>query len=67
MFDLHNPEIRFALEATRRAALLVRLIQTEMVVTSHEKDDRSPVTVADYASQALVARLLADTFPRMRW
>jgi 3'(2'), 5'-bisphosphate nucleotidase len=64
LFDLHNPEIRFALEATRRAALLVRLIQMEMVVTSHEKDDRSPVTVADYASQALVARLLADTFPQ---
>ncbi len=64
MFDLHNPEIRFALEAVRRAALLVRLIQTEMVVSAHEKDDRSPVTVADYASQALLARLLADTFPQ---
>ncbi len=63
MFDIHEPEIRFALEAVRRAALLVRRIQTELVVSAQEKADRSPVTVADYASQALVARLLAESFP----
>lgn len=64
MFDLHNPEIRFALEAVRRAALLVRHIQAELVVFAHEKDDRSPVTVADYASQAVVASMLAESFPQ---
>ncbi len=63
MFDIHEPEIRFALEAVRRAALLVRRIQTELVVSAQEKADRSPVTVADYASQALVACLLAEAFP----
>jgi 3'(2'), 5'-bisphosphate nucleotidase len=64
VFDLHNPEIRFALEAVRRAALLVRHIQAELVVFAHEKDDRSPVTVADYASQAVVASMLAESFPQ---
>ena len=56
-------ETRFALDAVRQAALLVREIQAEMVSPALTKDDRSPVTVADFASQALVARLLADAFP----
>jgi 3'(2'), 5'-bisphosphate nucleotidase len=56
-------EIQFALNATRRAALLVRLVQAELVTPALTKDDRSPVTVADYAAQALVGRLLAETFP----
>jgi 3'(2'), 5'-bisphosphate nucleotidase len=56
-------EIQFALNATRRASLLVRLVQSELVTPALTKDDRSPVTVADYAAQALVGRLLAETFP----
>jgi 3'(2'), 5'-bisphosphate nucleotidase len=63
LFDIHNPEIRFALNAVRGAALLVRRIQMELVVSALEKADRSPVTVADYASQALVASLLTESFP----
>jgi 3'(2'), 5'-bisphosphate nucleotidase len=31
--------------------------------TSTEKADRSPVTVADYASQAVICQGLADAFP----
>ncbi len=57
------PEVRFAIDAVRQAALLVREIQAEMVSPALTKEDRSPVTVADFASQALVARLLADAFP----
>jgi 3'(2'), 5'-bisphosphate nucleotidase len=64
LFDIHDPEIRFALQAVQQAALLVRLIQTELVVSAQEKEDRSPVTMADYASQALVAHLLAESFPQ---
>ncbi len=58
-----TPETRFALDAVRQASLLVREIQAEMVSPALTKDDRSPVTVADFASQALVARLLAEAFP----
>jgi 3'(2'), 5'-bisphosphate nucleotidase len=64
LFDIHNTEIKFALQAVRQAALLVRRIQTELVVSAQEKEDRSPVTVADYASQALVAHMLAESFSR---
>jgi HAL2 family 3'(2'),5'-bisphosphate nucleotidase len=63
MFNLNHPEIQFALNVTRRASLLVRQVQAELVTPALTKDDRSPVTVADYAAQALVGRLLAQTFP----
>jgi 3'(2'), 5'-bisphosphate nucleotidase len=53
-----------ALEAVIRAAGLCRQVQSEMVrpLTS-QKPDRSPVTVADYGSQAIVCRSLAAAFP----
>lgn len=63
MIDVDTPEIKFALQAVRQAALLVRQVQAEMVSPALTKDDRSPVTVADFASQALVARLLESAFP----
>jgi 3'(2'), 5'-bisphosphate nucleotidase len=60
----NNPEADFALKAVRQAALLVRQVQKELVSPAMTKEDRSPVTVADFASQALVGRLLAETFPQ---
>jgi 3'(2'), 5'-bisphosphate nucleotidase len=60
---LDSPEAQFAIEAVREAALLARRIQREMVSGSLTKDDRSPVTVADFAVQALVARRLVENFP----
>ena len=64
MFALNHPEIQFALNVTRRAALLVRQVQAELVTPALTKDDRSPVTVADYAAQALVGCLLGQAFPQ---
>jgi 3'(2'), 5'-bisphosphate nucleotidase len=60
---LASPKARFAIDAVREAALLVRRVQQEMVGTGLTKDDKSPVTVADFAAQALVAKRLADRFP----
>lgn len=64
MINLDSPEIKFALKAVRQAALLVRQVQAEMVSPALTKDDRSPVTVADYAAQALIGNLLAQAFPQ---
>jgi 3'(2'), 5'-bisphosphate nucleotidase len=61
MFD--SPEIQFAIDAVREASFLARRIQREMVVGALTKDDRSPVTVADFAVQAVVARRLAERLP----
>lgn len=56
-------EAQFAVEAVREASLLARRIQREMVSGALTKDDRSPVTVADFAVQALIARRLAEQIP----
>ncbi len=63
MFDLKLPEIQFALKAVHQATSIVRLVQAEMVTPALTKEDRSPVTIADFASQAVVGRLLAEAFP----
>ena len=60
---LCRPEVRFALGAVGQAARLVRVVQAEMISPALTKDDRSPVTVADFAAQALVARLLGEALP----
>lgn len=62
-FPQFGPEAVFALQAVRTAARFVRHIQVHMVVPSMAKHDASPVTVADFASQAVVAAMLDQTFP----
>lgn len=58
-------KVRFAIDAVREAAQLVRRVQKEMVGDAISKDDKSPVTVADFAAQALIGRRLEETFPEM--
>ncbi|MEO0716668.1 MAG: 3'(2'),5'-bisphosphate nucleotidase [Planctomycetota bacterium] len=59
MFD--TPEARFAAAAVREAALLTRRVQAEMVTDALTKGDKSPVTVGDFAAQALVSHRLSET------
>jgi 3'(2'), 5'-bisphosphate nucleotidase len=63
VLSINTPEMKFALEAVRQASTLVRQVQSELVPSALTKNDRSPVTVADFASQALVDSLLAQAFP----
>jgi len=63
MFDLDASETKFAIQVVRQACRLVKLIQAEMVTPALTKEDRSPVTVADFASQALVGKLIEEAFP----
>jgi 3'(2'), 5'-bisphosphate nucleotidase len=58
-----TPELEFAIDAVRQASLLVKQVQAEMISSALTKDDRSPVTVADFAAQALVGYLLNKAFP----
>jgi 3'(2'), 5'-bisphosphate nucleotidase len=51
---------QFAVEAVRAAGVLARTIQRDMAANKMQKEDRSPVTVADFAGQAVVAKLLHD-------
>ncbi|HKA56661.1 MAG TPA: 3'(2'),5'-bisphosphate nucleotidase [Candidatus Binatia bacterium] len=56
-------EFHFALEAVRRAVQLTRQFRTATPSPTLTKSDHSPVTAADFAAQALVGSLLAETFP----
>ena len=56
---------RFAVAVVHEAAQLVRRVQWEMVSRALAKDDKSPVTVADFAAQALIGKRLEETFPEM--
>jgi len=61
MFD---KELKTAGEAVRLASLLCRKVrQTLVTEETIAKSDRSPVTVADYASQAVINHTLAQAFP----
>ncbi|HSO27342.1 MAG TPA: inositol monophosphatase family protein, partial [Anaerolineales bacterium] len=63
MLDLNHPETRFMVETVQALSRLAAAIQNELTAAALTKDDRSPVTVADFAVQALVGRALASAFP----
>jgi len=58
-------KVRFAIAAVSEASQLVQRIQRELVVRTLAKGDKSPVTVADFAAQALIGKRLEETFPEM--
>ena len=52
-----------AIAAVVAACVVTRHVQNrQQHIERHSKDDMSPVTVADYAAQAVIARHLADAF-----
>jgi 3'(2'), 5'-bisphosphate nucleotidase len=57
-------EIEIARSAAREAALLCEDVRRELVSPALTKEDKSPVTVADFGAQALICRTLADRFPK---
>ena len=59
----NDRRVIFALEAVQIAANLASQIQEELVTEAITKDDRSPVTVADFAAQAVVGYLLGKDLP----
>lgn len=64
MFERYPQEAAAAAHIVSEAAALGHRIESEMVVTGIEKDDHSPVTVADFSAQAVAASRLAERFPQ---
>lgn len=59
----YENELKIAVQAVRDAAIVCRKVQAALVTAETlEKKDKSPVTVADFASQAVVCKALADAF-----
>lgn len=59
----YDKEVETGLAAVRIAARVCRSVQSGISPTALEKKDRSPVTIADFASQAVVCRALGEVFP----
>jgi 3'(2'), 5'-bisphosphate nucleotidase len=57
-------KVQTAIDAVIKAMQLCEQVQAEMVPTDAiQKTDRSPVTVADFGSQALICKAIGDAFP----
>lgn len=59
----YEQELRVALDAVQLAARVCQAVQAGLTPDVLKKRDRSPVTVADFSSQAVICRALADQFP----
>lgn len=57
-------ELKAAMAAVRSAANVCRAVQANLITADTlEKKDKSPVTVADFAAQAIVSAHLLEAFP----
>lgn len=59
----HERELATALHALRTAARVCRNVQAGIHPDKLAKEDKSPVTVADFASQAVICRAIGDALP----
>lgn len=64
MSSSYARECEVAIRAVREASRICRAVQATITPDVLEKKDRSPVTVADFGSQAVVCRIVSDAFPR---
>ncbi len=62
---MYKQELAVALDATQIAARLCQRVQASQAAQALEKRDKSPVTVADFASQAIIAAALKRAFPEI--
>jgi 3'(2'), 5'-bisphosphate nucleotidase len=61
---MESRESLIAYEVSKQACLLAREIQKQLVVKDQlQKGDKTPVTIADYAIQALITKILHQSFP----
>ena len=65
LIDSAGSEVEFAVNCVRSACSLTKSIEERMVSPALEKEDRSPVTVADFSVQALLGHKIATAFPEI--
>ena len=63
MAELYSGELTAAKDAVILASQVCRAVQATISAEALEKKDRSPVTIADYASQAVICKQLREAFP----
>ena len=59
-----NLRMEVAIAAVRKASAVCKGVQEQLIhADTLEKKDKSPVTVADYASQAIICNMITQAFP----
>ena len=62
--DQNSPEVVTGIHVVIKASSLCQKVRMDLVGgTSILKSDRSPVTLADYGSQAIICKLIRERFP----
>ena len=62
--DQNSPEAVTAIQGAMKASGLCQKIRMDLAGgESIQKSDRSPVTIADYGSQAIICKLIRERFP----
>jgi 3'(2'), 5'-bisphosphate nucleotidase len=65
MMDETSLEVSIAIQAVRTAARLCQKVRKDLAEGGViQKRDRSPVTVADYGSQAIICKTIREAFPK---
>jgi 3'(2'), 5'-bisphosphate nucleotidase len=59
----YSDELKVGMAAVRAAARICQVVQSTISPESLEKKDNSPVTIADFASQAVICHALGEAFP----
>lgn len=60
----YEKELRIAQLAVQRATILTQRVFYDKVKGTLSKDDKSPVTIGDFAAQALIIHAILKNFPR---
>jgi len=60
----YSEEKNIVFQSVRKAAVLCKNIQKKISKEVLQKNDKSPVTVADFGSQALICRTLLEKYPK---
>ncbi len=64
IMDINSTEILTAIRSVKIASKACEKIRKELnSIKSVLKDDKSPITIADYCSQAIICNILKTTFP----
>ena len=62
--DQNSPEVMTAVQAVMKASSLCQKVRMDLVGgEAILKSDKSPVTIADYGSQAIICKLIRERFP----
>jgi len=64
-FELWEDDVNFAVRCVKTACSLARTVEGSLVSAALQKEDRSPVTVADFCVQAYVGSEISEAFPEV--